>query len=422
MTLPPCEERPNEVVPEEPWLEQYVIGVFKVWHIIFSGLFSGLAIVIVLCCLFRCRIPRTKQEIEADFVRRRITKVFRTHLNKIKVEDLEAQPNNLVPVLQKVEKMEISRINKQVSFEAGKQTWRQKLRALFAMEREMTHSSSIDDDTLGNKFEDEDEIILPEEDRAIRKQKETERRVEDEKRMKEISKTVDNAKIDSSSFNVITDQFTILMGFESDKDRKKREKIEKKQKQIEEKQRELDEKQEKKEREKTEKFEKKKKELEEKLMKEETKIKAKKDKLFGKYSEETDKEHNKVADEITIEVNGKVEDTMDENNEYIKEQKVADSEQSVTGLVDVESISTIKTQEPEVEILSPKAKKQKEKEEKKLKEKERKEREKEEKKAKEEKKLREKEEKKELELRMKKEKEMQKLKEKEEKDKQKMKS
>ncbi len=52
---------------------------------------------VVLCCLFRCRIPRTKQEIEADFVRRKMTKAFRTHLNKIKIEELEEQPNSLLP-------------------------------------------------------------------------------------------------------------------------------------------------------------------------------------------------------------------------------------------------------------------------------------------------------------------------------------
>ena len=44
---------------------------------------------IVACCIMRCRIPRTKQEIEADVIRKKITKQFRAHLNKISIEGME---------------------------------------------------------------------------------------------------------------------------------------------------------------------------------------------------------------------------------------------------------------------------------------------------------------------------------------------
>ena len=101
--------------------------------------------------------------------------------------------------MQKVERMEVSRLNKQVSFEAGKMTWRQKLRAIFAMEREMTNSSSIDDTDASAKYDSNEG--LTEEEREKKKQKDEEKKAEDEIRMKEVVKTVDNAKIDSSSFN-----------------------------------------------------------------------------------------------------------------------------------------------------------------------------------------------------------------------------
>lgn len=162
-------------------------------------------------------------------------------------------------VLEKVEKMEESRINKQVSFEDGKLSWRQKLRTIFALERETSKSASIDDENLSGKFDDNG---IDEDQRELIRIKEEERKAIEEKKMKEVAITFDNAKIDSTAFNVISDHISILMGFETEKDRKKREKNEKKQKQkeqkLEKKQKELKEKLQKKEREKNEKFEKKK--------------------------------------------------------------------------------------------------------------------------------------------------------------------
>lgn len=49
---------------------------------------------IVFCCLMRCRVPRTKQEIEADGVRKKVTKQFRAHLNKIPIEGMELIKGN----------------------------------------------------------------------------------------------------------------------------------------------------------------------------------------------------------------------------------------------------------------------------------------------------------------------------------------
>lgn len=106
---------------ETAWLEMITIGDFRVWHLIAFGLGILLAIgtsllfqnnmqpiiislkllctislfficlyfvVIIICCCFRFRIPRTKQEIEADHQRKQIRKKFREKLKQIKNSDM----------------------------------------------------------------------------------------------------------------------------------------------------------------------------------------------------------------------------------------------------------------------------------------------------------------------------------------------
>ena len=45
--------------------------------------------VISLCCVFRCRIPRTKTEIEANSRRKYLLKNFNAKLQQIKAADLD---------------------------------------------------------------------------------------------------------------------------------------------------------------------------------------------------------------------------------------------------------------------------------------------------------------------------------------------
>lgn len=80
-----------DLLAEEPpqWLENSAFGVFRVWHVIFLGCGGFLSVVIMICCCFRIRIPRTKQEIEADFQRRKIAKNFRQKLAKIKNSEMD---------------------------------------------------------------------------------------------------------------------------------------------------------------------------------------------------------------------------------------------------------------------------------------------------------------------------------------------
>ncbi|VVC87260.1 unnamed protein product [Leptidea sinapis] len=59
---------------EEPeWLEKLVFGEVRVWQIMFLCLAGITTLIVMVCCCFRFRIPRTKQQIEADYKRRKIT-------------------------------------------------------------------------------------------------------------------------------------------------------------------------------------------------------------------------------------------------------------------------------------------------------------------------------------------------------------
>lgn len=55
----------------------------------------------MLCCCFRFRIPRTKQDIEADYQRRIISKKFREKLEKIKNTEMENM--DLTTALQRIQ-------------------------------------------------------------------------------------------------------------------------------------------------------------------------------------------------------------------------------------------------------------------------------------------------------------------------------
>ena len=102
----------------------------------------------MLCCIFRCRIPRTKQEIEADCARTRLTKQFRNHLEKLSPDDLELQK-----VLPSVQKLEEKRLKKGEKEE--RMSFFQKIKKIFAQEDDDTTetSSSIEDE---DKSRDDD--------------------------------------------------------------------------------------------------------------------------------------------------------------------------------------------------------------------------------------------------------------------------
>ncbi|OQR79173.1 hypothetical protein BIW11_05923 [Tropilaelaps mercedesae] len=78
------------VVPEvgSDWLEKSVIAGFRVWQLMFMSCAGATVIIVVMCCFMKCRVPRTKQEIEADCHRRELTLQFRKQLNRITMDDM----------------------------------------------------------------------------------------------------------------------------------------------------------------------------------------------------------------------------------------------------------------------------------------------------------------------------------------------
>ena len=90
-----------ELIDEPPqWLEaSFGDTEFKVWHILFLGFGAVTGFIIMICCCFRFRIPRTKQEIEADFQRRKIAKKFRQKLSNIQnseMDDMDLKKGNWI--------------------------------------------------------------------------------------------------------------------------------------------------------------------------------------------------------------------------------------------------------------------------------------------------------------------------------------
>lgn len=71
------------------WLEDIAFGSFRYWHVIFLSCGVILIITIMICCCVRFRIPRTKQEIEADYQRRKIARKFRQKLAKIQNSEMD---------------------------------------------------------------------------------------------------------------------------------------------------------------------------------------------------------------------------------------------------------------------------------------------------------------------------------------------
>lgn len=78
-----------------------VTGGFKVWHIIFIIIAFIVTMTVVYCCFHRCRIPRTKQEIEADLMRTNMASKFSYYLL-----ELPNEPITFVEALKKVQELE----------------------------------------------------------------------------------------------------------------------------------------------------------------------------------------------------------------------------------------------------------------------------------------------------------------------------
>ncbi|XP_026578375.1 transmembrane inner ear expressed protein [Pseudonaja textilis] len=77
-TTEPPKKKPDPVTSET-----VVIWGLRLWQVV--GIFAifVLSVIITLCCIFKCRIPRTKKEIEARYARRQAAKMYADKLDSV---------------------------------------------------------------------------------------------------------------------------------------------------------------------------------------------------------------------------------------------------------------------------------------------------------------------------------------------------
>ncbi|XP_074753627.1 transmembrane inner ear expressed protein [Athene noctua] len=77
-TTEPPKKKPDPVTSET-----VVIWGLRLWQVI--GIFAifVLAVIITLCCIFKCRIPRTRKEIEARYAQRQAAKTYADKLETV---------------------------------------------------------------------------------------------------------------------------------------------------------------------------------------------------------------------------------------------------------------------------------------------------------------------------------------------------
>nr|XP_008518564.1 PREDICTED: transmembrane inner ear expressed protein [Equus przewalskii] len=82
VVTPPSTAPPK---PKPPPLtkETVVFWDMRLWHVV--GIFSlfVLSIIITLCCVFNCRVPRTRKEIEARYLQRKAAKMYTDKLETV---------------------------------------------------------------------------------------------------------------------------------------------------------------------------------------------------------------------------------------------------------------------------------------------------------------------------------------------------
>ncbi|XP_077039021.1 transmembrane inner ear expressed protein [Agelaius phoeniceus] len=94
---------PPKKKPEPVTSETVVIWGLRLWQVV--GIFAlfVLSIIITLCCIFKCRIPRTRKEIEARYAQRQAAKNYADKLETVPplgelTEIPGGSPENLLPL------------------------------------------------------------------------------------------------------------------------------------------------------------------------------------------------------------------------------------------------------------------------------------------------------------------------------------
>ncbi|XP_034985709.1 transmembrane inner ear expressed protein [Zootoca vivipara] len=77
-TTEPPKKKPDPITSET-----VVIWGLRLWQVV--GIFAlfVMSVIITLCCIFKCRIPRTKKEIEARYAKRQAAKTYADKLDTV---------------------------------------------------------------------------------------------------------------------------------------------------------------------------------------------------------------------------------------------------------------------------------------------------------------------------------------------------
>ncbi|NXO00236.1 TMIE protein, partial [Rhinopomastus cyanomelas] len=113
-TTAPPKKKPDPVTSET-----VVIWGLRLWQVI--GIFAifVLAVIITLCCIFKCRIPRTRKEIEARYAQRQAAKNYADKLDTVPPLNELTEIPGAQPTEEKKEE-EVPTVSGKVDKEKGK--------------------------------------------------------------------------------------------------------------------------------------------------------------------------------------------------------------------------------------------------------------------------------------------------------------
>ncbi|KAF2356485.1 Transmembrane inner ear expressed protein [Trinorchestia longiramus] len=93
-----------------PWEEEVVWGAFRRWHVIAIASLAFLTCMCLLCRVMNCRVPHTKQEIEANYARRKLTNKFWQELHVIQNTEMDE-----MDLLKALERLQLELYNEEES-------------------------------------------------------------------------------------------------------------------------------------------------------------------------------------------------------------------------------------------------------------------------------------------------------------------
>uniref|UniRef100_A0A7M4E3Q2 Transmembrane inner ear n=1 Tax=Crocodylus porosus TaxID=8502 RepID=A0A7M4E3Q2_CROPO len=81
-TTEPPKKKPDPVTSET-----VVFWGMRLWQVVGVFAIFVLSVIITLCCIFKCRIPRTRKEIEARYMQRKAAKTYADKLDTVPALD-----------------------------------------------------------------------------------------------------------------------------------------------------------------------------------------------------------------------------------------------------------------------------------------------------------------------------------------------